>query len=117
MPALSLGDSDAVQTGDTIYTAGNAQHQKGIFQTGVISAILPAAIVLPKKHNAAELTVFQINTPVLATVKGGPVLNTEAEVIGMVSTINVDGAVGTYAVPINYVKALHAEWVPFWENL
>ena len=41
-PPLSLGDSDTVQVGDTVYVTGNPDGYLGTFSTGVISAIRPS---------------------------------------------------------------------------
>ena len=129
-PALPLGDSDTVQIGDTVYVAGNSKKQKGIFSTGIIGAVLPAADILSTKHptigigpgydkwslifpdnDISQVKVFQITTPILETGRGGPVLNTKGEVIGMATTISVDGTIGNYAIPINYVKELQEAWL------
>ena len=51
-PALTLGDSDAVQVGETIYVVGNPEKHEGTFSIGNISAIRPEGIYLEldKKH-------------------------------------------------------------------
>ena len=46
VPALPLGDSDTVQTGDKIYIAGNPRGLEGTFTGGMISAIRPEGIPL-----------------------------------------------------------------------
>ena len=121
-PALRLGDSDTVQIGDIVYVAGNSKQQKGIFSTGIISAILPAAGILSTKHSTigfgtgfdkwslifpdndiSQVKVFQITIPILEAGNGGPVLNTKGKVVGM--------ATGDYAVPINYVKQVQEAWL------
>lgn len=125
-PALPLGDSDMVQIGDTVYVAGNSKKQKGIFSTGIISALLPAADILPSKErfsifhivslifpdgDISQVKVFQITAPVLETGRGGPVLNTKGKVVGMATTLRINGEIGNYAIPVNYVKQVQGAWL------
>ena len=100
-PALSLGDSDGVQIGETIYIVGNPQGLEVTFTRGIISAIRPEGISLVRGK------VLQIDASVAPGSSGGPVLNDSGEVIG----IFVAGPVGNmqnlnFAVPVNYLKAL-----------
>ena len=57
-PALVLGDSDAVQVGQSVYAAGNPQGLTGTFSTGVISAIRPEG------NSLVEDRLLQITAPI-----------------------------------------------------
>ena len=76
-PSLSLGDSNTVRIGDSVYVIGNPGGWKGTFSDGVISAIRPDGI------SWVDDRVFQMTAPTSAGSSGGPVLNTVGEVIGV----------------------------------
>ena len=100
-PTLPLGDSDAVQIGETIYVADNPQGLKVKFEKGIINASQPKGISLVRGE------VLQIDASVSPGSDGGPVLNDSGEVIG----IFVAGSVGNaqnlnFAIPVNYLKTL-----------
>ena len=96
VPALLLGDSDAVQIGETIYVAGNPQGLEGTFSDGIISAI---------RGNTAD-KVFQMTAPISQGSSGGPVLNDKGEVIGISVATFRDGQNLNFAIPVNYLKQL-----------
>ena len=64
-PSLKLGDSDAVNIGDTIYAVGNPQGLEGTFSSGIISGI----------RQIDDDQLLQITAPILREQGGGPVLN------------------------------------------
>ena len=76
--ALSLGDSDNVCHGDTIYAVGNPEGLEGTISDGLISGI--------RHPNPSQGTFYkriQITAPISPGSSGGAVLNTEGEVIGV----------------------------------
>ena len=97
VPALPLGDSDAVQIGEKIYVAGNPQGLEGTFSDGIISAI---------RGNSADDKIFQMTAPISQGSSGGPVLNEKGEVIGVSVATLSDGQNLNFAIPVNYLKAL-----------
>ena len=96
VPALPLGDSDAVQIGETIYVAGNPQGLEGTFSDGIISAI----------RGDSTDKVFQMTAPISQGSSGGPVLNDKGEVIGISVATFRDGQNLNFAIPVNYLKQL-----------
>ena len=98
--ALSLGGSDSVQVGQSIYVAGNPQGLTGTFSTGIISAIRPEG------NNLVLGKIFQMTAPISPGSSGGPVLNSDAEVIGVSVGQTVNGQNLNYAIPVNFLKAL-----------
>ena len=97
VPALTLGDSDAVQIGEKIYVAGNPQGLEGTFSDGIISAI---------RGNSTDDKLFQMTAPISKGSSGGPVLNEKGEVIGVSVATLRDGQNLNFAIPVNYLKAL-----------
>ena len=94
--ALPLGDSDAVQIGETIYVAGNPKGLEGTFSDGIISGI----------RGDSDDRVFQMTAPISPGSSGGPVLNENGEVIGISVGGFEDGQNLNFAVPVNYLKQL-----------
>ena len=97
VPALTLGDSDAVQIGEKIYVAGNPQGLEGTFSDGIISAI---------RGDSTDDKLFQMTAPISQGSSGGPVLNEKGEVIGVSVATLSDGQNLNFAIPVNYLKAL-----------
>ena len=97
VPALTLGDSDAVQIGEKIYVAGNPQGLEGTFSDGIISAI---------RGDSTDDKLFQMTAPISQGSSGGPVLNQKGEVIGVSVATLRDGQNLNFAIPVNYLKAL-----------
>ena len=97
-PALTLGDSDTVRVGDTVYFASNPKQLKGTFVRGVLSAI----------RSGNKGRVIQMTTPTSAGSSGGPVLNADAAVIAIFSETDVAGEGLHFAITINHLKSLLA---------
>ncbi len=93
-PILQLADSNAVQTGETIYVVGNPKGLEGTFSKGVVSNIHSEWI--------------QIDAPISRGSSGGPVLNEKGEVIGVATAGHRDPDAQNlnFVVPSNYLKAL-----------
>ena len=95
-PAISLGNSDFAQVGETVYAVGNPRGLEGTFSQGIISSIRPVG----------SDKLIQITAPLSPGSSGGPVLNRKGEVIGVsVFTIR-NGQNLNFAIPSNYVKPL-----------
>ncbi len=100
---LPLGDSDAVEIGDTVYVAGNPKgYLEGTFSDGIISGI---------RGDSTDKRL-QMTAPISPGSSGGPVLNGVGEVIG-VSVMTIEGGQNlNFAIPSNDLKALVARLVP-----
>ncbi|MDE0089321.1 MAG: tetratricopeptide repeat protein [Candidatus Poribacteria bacterium] len=96
MKPLSLGDSNYVKIGATIYVAGNPKGLEGTFSDGIISS--------RRERHAKER--LQMTAPISPGSSGGPVLNRKGEVIG-VSFMTLEGGQNlNFAIPSNYLKKL-----------
>ena len=95
-PVLALGNSDAVQVGESVYAVGNPQGLEGTFSQGVVSSI--------REVGADQL--LQITAPISPGSSGGPVLNGKGEVVGVSVATFRGGQNLNFAIPSNYLKML-----------
>lgn len=101
-PALSLGSSDAVQVGESVYAVGNPQGLEGTFSQGIVSSI----------REVGTDKLLQITAPISPGSSGGPVLNSKAEVIGVSVATFRGGQNLNFAIPSAYLKTLLAKTGP-----
>ena len=99
-PVLPLGDSDAVQVGQDVYAVGNPEGLLGTFSPGIISAIRPEG------NSLVAGKVLQITAPISPGSSGGPVLDSNAKVIGIAVGGHISGQNLNFAIPVNYLKDL-----------
>ena len=99
---LPLSDSDAIEIGDTVYAVGNPRGLEGTCSNGIISQI---------RGKGAE-KLLQFTASISKGNSGGPVLNEDGEVIGVVSfripdirNFDYSGNLN-FAIPSNYLKVL-----------
>ena len=98
---VSVGDSDSITVGDEVYAIGNPLGELAFsMSTGHISA-LDRSITTDNKSPA--ISMFQFDAAVNSGNSGGPLYNTNGEVIGVVtakySSSGVEGL--GFAIPIN----------------
>ena len=99
---LSLGNSDMVRVGESVYAAGNPRGLEGTFSQGIISSI----------RNVGMDKLHQITAPISPGSSGGPVLNGRGQVIGVSVATFRNGQNLNFAIPSNYLKALVAKVGP-----
>jgi len=101
-----LGDSSAVQVGETVAALGNPFGLEGTFTTGVISGT--GRTLASSSTGRPIRNLLQTDTAVNPGNSGGALFNLRGEVIGINTAIenpNGAGFVGVaYAVPINTPK-------------
>lgn len=102
-PSLALGDSDTVQIGQSVYAAGNPQGLTGTFSQGIVSAIRLEG------NEFVEDTIIQMTAAVSPGSSGGPVLNNEGEVIGIVFSQLTNGQNLNFIIPSNFLQTLISE--------
>jgi S1-C subfamily serine protease len=96
LPVIALGDSDAIQVGQKIYSIGNPSGLQNTLQEGLVSGTLP----LPGYR------LMQVSASLNPGNSGGPILNDRCQVVGITkSKISTAENLG-FAVPINYAKGL-----------
>lgn len=94
--ALSLGNSDGVQVGGSVFAVGNPQGLEGTFSQGIVSSI----------REVGTDKLLQITAPISPGSSGGPVLNGKGEVIGVSVATFRGGQNLNFAIPSNYLKTL-----------
>ena len=101
---ISLGNSDSVRIGETVYVAGNPKGLEGTFSDGIISS-------QRGKYTKERL---QMTAPISPGSSGGPVLNRKGEVIGVSFAGHraLDAQNLNFAIPSKYLKALLARSKP-----
>lgn len=97
LPVLEVGDSDKVRIGDPVVAIGHPE-QGGLWTltTGVVSAEFHDFNKIKGKH------VFQTETGLNRGNSGGPLLNTEGQMIGVNSAIARVAADGTPITSISF---------------
>src|SRR6266540_4229075 len=96
---LTLGDSDRLAVGDEVFAVGNPQGLEGTFSQGIVSGV----------RAVKGMSLLQITAPISPGSSGGPVLNAQAEVIGVAVATFRDGQNLNFAVPAKYLMALMSE--------
>jgi S1-C subfamily serine protease len=100
---LTLGNSDNVRVGDTVYAIGAPFGLQESMTAGVVSGL--------NRHNAGSglSGLIQTDARINPGNSGGPLLNTQGQVIGIDDSIEspIAGNVGVgFAIPINVVKQM-----------
>ncbi len=113
LTALTLGDSDVVQVGDSVVAIGNPFGLSRSVTAGIVSAI-QRQITAPNEYAIDH--VIQTDAAINHGNSGGPLLNARGEVIGVNAQIETGGAsqgnVGVgFAVPSNTVKSVAGQLI------
>lgn len=105
---LELGDSDAVEVGQTVLAFGSPFGLEGTLTQGIVSARRD----LPAIGGGAVQGLIQTDAPINPGNSGGPLVDAKGRVVGVNTAIlsRTGGSHGIgFAVPINYVKELLAK--------
>lgn len=96
---LQIGDSSALQVGDEIYAIGNPLGLEGTMSQGIISGV----------RSIGNDTLLQITAPISPGSSGGPVLNSQGEVVGISVAAFKGGQNLNFAIPSRYLtRAIEA---------
>jgi len=101
---VTLGNSDSVQVGDTVYAIGAPYGLSGSFTEGVVSNLHQSG----STTSGSLSNLIQTDAAINPGNSGGPLVDAQGNVIGINSSIEspVNGNVGVgFAIPINTVKA------------
>ena len=100
----SFGDSSVMRMGDTVLAIGNAMGGGQVVTKGIVSALdLTIEVADPNRRGMLTLNVMQTDAAVNRGNSGGPLLNQNGEVIGIVTAkqIGADIEGMGYAIPSN----------------
>ena len=99
LPAVTLGDSDKTETGESIVVISSPEGLANSLSTGVVSGM----------RRLEGLRVFQITAPISEGSSGGALFDSNGAVIGIVTYVLRAGQNINFAVPINYVRGMIGE--------
>ena len=106
LQTASLGDSDSIKVGETVYAIGNPIGYE--FQRTVTSGII-SAVDRTIKFEEDEKEIYmedliQTDATINPGNSGGPLVNTDGQVIG-INGVKITSAEGiSFAIPINSIK-------------
>jgi hypothetical protein len=96
-PFLALGDSNSVRPGEEVLLIGTPKGLDQTISTGIVSSVR----VLDR-----ETKVIQTTAPASPGSSGGPLLNRNGDVIGVLTFGLVEGQNLNFAMPSNYVRGV-----------
>lgn len=95
---LPLSSPNKTAIGDEVYVAGNPKGLEGTFSKGIISSI------------RSEYGLLQIDAAISSGSSGGPVVNNQAEVVGVVVSALSSGQNLNFAIPVSFLCSLSNKW-------
>lgn len=104
LPVLSLGDLTEVEVGQDVHAIGHPEGEVWTYTTGIISQVRPQYQWKGENHLSHQGTVIQTQTALNPGNSGGPLLNDQAEVIG-INSFRGEGEGLNYAVAVDVVKS------------
>ena len=105
LPALTLGDSDALRVGNWVLAIGNPLGLTSTVTAGIASAT--GRQVLPPGETRLRFQDFiQTDASINPGNSGGPLVNTDGEVVGIATAVSAAGQGLGFAIPINMVREI-----------
>lgn len=111
LSAVTLGDSNNITVGESVYVVGNALGTYDYTQTsGIVSGLDRDVDITDSSNQTVTMNMFQLDAAVNSGNSGGPVYNAKGEVIGIVtsklsSSYSTSGSASIeglgFAIPIN----------------
>lgn len=108
LPYATLGDSNAVRVGETVYAIGNPigfEFQRTV-TSGIISAVNRTIRIDENDKTTYMEDLIQTDAGINPGNSGGPLINPDGLIIG-INSVKIESAEGIgFAVPINIVKPI-----------
>jgi hypothetical protein len=95
-PVLQVADDREVRIGDPVYVLGNPLGLRGTFSDGIVSG----------KRNEDGVNYLQVTAPISMGSSGGPVLNSDGDVIGVATAYLEGGQNLNLAIPARHAMGL-----------
>lgn len=106
--AVALGDSDNIKVGEQVYAVGNpigVEFQRTV-TSGIISGINRTVKIDGENEETYIEDLIQTDATINSANSGGPLINSDGEVVGINST-NIEETDGiSFAIPINIIKPI-----------
>ncbi len=106
LPALPLGDSDAVRVGDWVVAIGNPFGLAHTVSAGIVSAKERTSTDVEGKDPTAYYSFLQTDASINPGNSGGPLIDLMGRVVGMNTAIRPDGNNIGFAIPVNMLRDL-----------
>jgi serine protease Do len=106
LPALSLGDSNALRVGDWVLAIGNPFGLANTVSAGIISAKDRTTEDVPGLDPQGFYSFLQTDASINPGNSGGPLLDLGGNVVGVNTAINVQAHKIGYAIPVNMIREL-----------
>jgi S1-C subfamily serine protease len=97
LPALELGNSDALVVGEPLVIVGSPRGLEGTVTAGILSSV---------RDSGEGFKVLQTDAAVNPGNSGGPLVNSKGQVVGVVSFKLLAAEGLNFAIPANYVRGL-----------
>jgi trypsin-like peptidase len=101
LPTVRLGDSDRVESGESVVVISSPEGLTNSVTTGVVSGV----------RRLETHRVFQITAPTSPGSSGGALFDSTGSVVGIVTYVLRSGQNINFAVPINYVRGMIGDQV------
>jgi 2-alkenal reductase len=109
LPAVTLGDSDALRVGDALYVIGNPLGQYPDSDTaGIVSGLDRSLDVASDLGQGGESLSHMIQTDAAINPgnSGGAVVNSEGQVVGVATATSGQAQGISFALPVNLAKPI-----------
>ncbi|WDQ19340.1 PA14 domain-containing protein [Rhodopirellula sp. P2] len=111
LPIVPLGRSNDVHNGEAVVVAGNPGGRGITITSGIISSKktyldMPNALIATKYNLLARDDYLRFDAASNRGNSGGPLVNMEGQIIGIVSRVNPDEQNASFAIPIDRVRKL-----------
>jgi serine protease Do len=105
-PAVTLGDSNALQIGDNVVAIGNALGEfSNTVTRGIVSGLNRSLVAGGTMEGSEEINgAIQTDAAINPGNSGGPLLTLDGEVVGVNTAVSESGQSVGFAIPINMAK-------------
>ena len=97
-PPLTIGNSEQLAVGDSVFSVENPKGLEGTFSQGIVSGI----------RTVDSDQLLQITAPISPGSSGGPVMDVKGAVVGVAVATIKGGQNLNFAIPASYLKPLLA---------
>jgi|GEM_PF-507889 len=91
--------NEKVSPGEQVFAIGNPKGLENTISQGIVSGL----------RKIGSKNLIQITSPISHGSSGGPILNSEGQVIAVAVAILEDGENLNFAIPVNYVQSILSE--------